>query len=407
MTAMSGRGRIVFGANVREAVRSLAVARQRTVLGVMGIAIGIGSVIAMISVGLIAKLESLKEFETLGTDLLVVETLRSGQEKEPPGIPLSLAEGLAAAVPSIVRASPRLHSSKPFVFAGRPVAGSGQINGVSASFAEILGLELEQGRFISDLDDSSHHCVVGAGIAGAMRRAGAAQVVGASIKLGKHRYTVVGVLRDTPQREALTLDIDVNRSVFIPVWNALRAFDDRRLRTVAAQLRPGVHHTLATEQIASYFDRRKKGLKISVESATQLIEQTEKQMQLLTLLLGMIGSISLIVGGMGIMNIMVASIAERKKEIGLRRAVGAHRSDIQSQFLIEAVILCLLGGVVGIVAGVGGTWAVCRFAEWEFFVSWASVALGIGVASAVGVFFGFQPAWQAARLDPINALHAE
>ena len=406
MTAMLGRGRVIFGANVREAMRSLVVARLRTVLGVTGIAIGIGSVIAMISVGLIAKSESLKEFESLGTDLLVIETVRSGAEKKAPEIPLSLAEGLAAEVPSIVRASPRLNSSKPFAFAGRSV-GRGQINGVASSFADILRLKLEEGRFISDLDGRSHHCVVGAGIAGAMRRAGAAQIVGASIKLGKHRYTVVGVLSDTPRRDALTLDIDVNRSVFVPVRHALRVFEERGLRSVAAQLRPGVHHTLATEQIASYFDRRKKGLKVSVESAIQLIEQMEKQMQLLTLLLGTIGSISLIVGGMGIMNIMVASIAERTKEIGLRRAVGAHRSDIQNQFLIEAVILCLLGGVVGIVVGVGGTWAVCRFAEWEFFISWNSVALGIGVASAVGVFFGFQPAWQAARLDPINALRAE
>ena len=406
MRSMFGRGKAVLRANVREAIRSLVAAKQRTVLGVVGIVIGIGSIIALISVGLIARSESLKEFETLGTDLLVIETVRSASEKEAGAIPLSLAVGLAADVPSIVRASPRLRSSKPLVFAGKPV-GRGQINGVTSSFADLLRLELEEGRFISDLDDRSYHCVVGARIAGAMRRAGAAQVVGAPIKLGKYRYTVVGVLSDTPQRNALSLNIDVNRSVFIPVRNALRVFEVRRLRTVAAQSRPDVHYTVATEQIASYFDRRKKGLRISVGSATQLIEQMEKQTQLLTLLLGTIGSVSLIVGGIGIMNIMIASIAERKGEIGLRRALGAHRSDIQSQFLIEAVILCLLGGVLGIVVGLGGTYAVCWFTEWEFSVSWISVGLGIGVASAAGVFFGFQPAYQAARLDPITALHAE
>lgn len=403
---MFGRGRIILGANVREAVRSLVMARLRTVLGVSGIAVGIGSVIVMISVGLIAKSESIKEFETLGTDLLVIETVRSPPERAAPTIPLSLTEGIADHVPSVTRASPHLRSSKPFVFAGKPV-GSGQIIGVASSFADILRLEVQEGRFISDLDERNYHCVVGAGIAGAMRRAGAAQVVGASIKLGKHRYTVVGVLSDTPRRNALSLDVDANRSVFIPVRNAMRVFEDRGLRTVAAQLHPDAYHTLAAEQIASYFDRRKKGLRLSVESATQLIEQMEKQMQLLTLLLGTIGSVSLIVGGMGIMNMMIASIAERRKEIGLRRALGAHRSDIQSQFLIEALILCLLGGALGIVAGVGGTWAVCRITGWDFYVSWIPIWLGIGVASAVGVFFGFQPAWQAARLDPIAALHAE
>lgn len=406
MRVMFGRRRAIFRANVREAVRSLATARQRTVLGILGIVIGIGSIIAMISAGLIAKSESLKQFEALGTDLVVIETLRSPSQRAAGGIPLSLAAKLAADLPNVALASPRLSTTKPFTFAGRPV-GRGQVNGVMSSFADIVRLEVGEGRFVSDLDGRSFHCVVGAEIAEAMRRAGATRVIGASIRLGKHRYTVVGVLNDTPERNALSLNIAANRSVFVPVRNALRIFSDRRIRAIVAQSRPGVHHTVATERILSYFDRNTRGLKLSVESATQLIGQMEKQMQLLTLLLGTIGSISLIVGGIGIMNIMIASVAERKKEIGLRRALGARRGDIQSQFLVESVILCLLGGVLGTVVGVGSTWAVCRFAEWEFVVSWLAIGLGIGVASAAGVFFGFQPAFQAARLNPITALYAE
>ena len=400
------RARVIFGANVREALRSLALAKQRTALGVIGIVIGIGSVIAMISVGLIAKSESLKEFEALGTDVLVIETIRSSSGADAGRFPVRDVMRLAADVPSLVQASPRLKSSRKYSFAGRRI-GSGEVHGVTSSFAGIVKLELDEGRFVSDLDGHSFYCTVGADVAEAMRKAGATRVVGETIKLGRHRYTVVGVLASTPERDALSLNMSVNRSFFVPVWNAKRVFSERGIRQVVARSHPDVHYTVATDQIISHFKRGGRRLAVSVDSATQLIEQMEKQMQLLSLLLGTIGSISLIVGGIGIMNIMMASIAERKKEIGLRRALGAHRRDIQSQFLIETVILCLLGGVLGTVVGVGGTYAVCHFVEWDFFVSWSSVALGIGVSSAVGIFFGFQPAYQAARLDPIAALHSE
>ena len=120
-----------------------------------------------------------------------------------------------------------------------------------------------------------------------------------------------------------------------------------------------------------------------------------------------VGSISLVVGGIGIMNIMLVSVAERRREIAIRRALGARRRDIQSQFLIESVILTLAGGLLGILLGLVATWAICRFTGWEFLISGMSVASGLGTAAAAGLFFGFQPARQAARLDPIAGLQAE
>ena len=133
----------------------------------------------------------------------------------------------------------------------------------------------------------------------------------------------------------------------------------------------------------------------------------ESQLGLMTLLLGAVGSISLIVGGIGVMNIMLISVAERRREIGIRRALGATRGDIQGQFLIEAMILTLGGGLAGVIVGTGATYGVCRFTGWEFFLSPTSIAAGIGVSVVVGVFFGFQPAYQASRLDPIVALQGE
>ena len=125
---------------------------------------------------------------------------------------------------------------------------------------------------------------------------------------------------------------------------------------------------------------------------------------MMTLLLGAVGSISLTVGGIGVMNVMLMSVAERRREIGVRRALGANRGDIRTQFLIESVVLALVGGVVGLALGFGVTWGICRYTGWEFFVSAVSVGVGFGVSTAVGVFFGLQPAHRAARLDPIVAL---
>jgi putative ABC transport system permease protein len=133
----------------------------------------------------------------------------------------------------------------------------------------------------------------------------------------------------------------------------------------------------------------------------------EKQMQLFTLLLGAIGSISLVVGGVGVMNVMLVSVTERKKEIGIRRALGAKRSDIQNQFLVEAMILSMLGGAIGIVIGIGVSYVLSIVNNWEYMISYMAILLGVGVSSSVGIFFGYYPAYQAARLDPITALRSD
>lgn len=130
-------------------------------------------------------------------------------------------------------------------------------------------------------------------------------------------------------------------------------------------------------------------------------------MQLFTLLLGAIGSISLVVGGIGVMNVMLVSVTERTREIGIRRALGAKQGDILLQFLIESVLLCIIGGLMGVGGGVGASWIIAHYAHWQFSVSYEAMALGVGVAAAVGVFFGIYPARQAARLNPILALRSE
>ena len=244
-------------------------------------------------------------------------------------------------------------------------------------------------------------------LASAMRRGGAREVVGDILEIDERLFTVVGVLADTPETYALPFQLQANNSVFVPITTVRRVDPSIEIGLIVARAAANVHHADAVRDVQAYFGGRTRGLALRVTSAEQLIEQMESQLGLMTLLLGAVGSISLIVGGIGVMNIMLISVAERRREIGIRRALGATRGDIQGQFLIEAMILTLCGGLAGIVVGTWATYGVCRFTGWESFLSPTSIIIGVGVSFVVGVFFGFQPAYQASRLDPIVALQGE
>lgn len=306
-------------------------------------------------------------------------------------------------MPSIVAAAPWIRTNGQFSHAGKPI-GDGPVLGVGASFAGLNKLRLASGRFISDLDFRRHYCVVGAGVARAMRRAGVEQVVGEPIKLMGRVFTVVGEEQPVAAQGLRTYNAD--RAVYLPITTAQRIFDDPEIRDVIARMRPDADHVAAAAAVRAHFRSQSPDLDVQVQSAQQLIEQMQRQSRLFTLLLGAVGAISLIVGGVGVMNVMLSSVTERRREIGIRRALGARRRDIQNQFLTESVILSLVGGVAGIALGTGASYGICSVTGWPFLVSPLAIVFGFGMASGVGVFFGFLPAYQAARLDPINALRA-
>ena len=332
---------MLLKANSKEAIGSLYAAKQRSLLALIGIVIGIGSVIAMISISLIAKAEALRQFQELGTEIVNIyaRPARTGPSSGGSGKILRVADamGLAEGTPSIDAGAPWIQRSGKFHYAGRRV-GEGDLLGVGAAFADLNKLRLDEGRFISDLDARRDWCVIGAQIAQAMRGVGARQIVGERIKLDGQRYTIVGVLRHTERGQR---PFDPNRTAFVPINKAQRLFGQPEIRRIVARMHPGIHYTVADREVKAYLHRKARGLRVTVDSARQLIEQVQKQAQLFTLLLGAVGSISLIVGGIGVMNVMLVSVTERRREIGVRRALGARRRDIQSQFLIEAVILSL------------------------------------------------------------------
>ena len=386
-----------FRANLREAGSSLAATAVRSTLALIGIAVGIGAVIAMVSIGEIVKAESLRQFRALGTDIV---TIRRAYRDPVHQLARSDVTGLPEGVSLVAAAAPWTSDYAEFMYAGAPVA-RGQVLGVTASFAPLHRLAIADGRFISDLDRDRAFCVLGDEVGRAVRAAGARQAVGAAVRIHERLCTVIGVLGVNPSSAQ---SAGTDDAVLLPIGTTMRI--GQQIDQAIARLRPGADAAAAVREVTAYFRRVAPGVALEVVSARQLIEQMQRQARMFTLVFGAIGSIALLVGGIGVMNVMLMAVTERRTEIGLRRALGARRGDIVAQFLTESAVLCLIGGAAGIVLGAAGAWGISRFAGWSFFVSETAVLVGVGVSTAVGIFFGLYPARQAARLDPIAALRA-
>lgn len=392
---------MIFKANIKEALRSLLTAKQRTILALIGIIIGIGSVIGMVSIGSIVQMEALKQFRDMGIDIITV--MKDYDSKGTAGtFSLPLILDLKGQSRTVLEVAPYMTSGAQFSYAGKETYI--EMMGVTAAFFDLNKLSIQEGRFISDLDEQRFFCVIGAEIAKFFMKLGFENPIGKLFTFGGRIYTVVGVLKAISEGGGMRPG-NINMSVITHITTASRAFERGEINSFMARV--GVQNTAEIKsEIQSYFSKKAKGLRVRVRTAEELIEQMQKQMRLFTLLLGAIGSIALIVGGIGVMNVMLISVSERRKEIGMRRALGAQRSDIQGQFIIESVTLCLVGGFIGIVLGIGVSYAFSHFVKWGFMVSKSAIILGVCVSTAVGIFFGFYPARSAARLDPIAALRS-
>ena len=401
------RGLSVFGASIREAGDSLRKAKLRTALGVIGIMIGISSVITMISLGKIAKNQAINEFEALGTDMVVIrESFNLARSSNTRLLKLEDALMLQHQVAEISRAATRILNHGDFQYSGRKI-GNGDIQGITESFADLGQFVLASGRFVSDLDVERYYAAIGSDIADSMREAGVFDIVGENIEISGIVFTIVGVLDRLEESYRLPVSFNANNSVFIPITTSARLFGNLEIDTVIARADDGMHHETVTESIETYFRGRSPNISLDIITAKELIAQMEAQAEIYTLLLASIGSISLIVGGIGIMNIMLVSVVERRREIGIRRALGARRRDIQVQFLVESILQTVTGGAMGVLLGMAVTYAICRFTGWDFSISMISIISGVGSAIMMGLVFGIQPANQAARLDPIIALQTE
>jgi putative ABC transport system permease protein len=389
--------------NLKEALRSLTASRQRSILALIGIVIGIGSVIAMVSVGTIVQNEALRQFQEMGTDILTIRKEHAKGGRGGGGIALRDALDVTTSCSDISAVAPYTSTYAAMSFEGNRETIPGL--GATASFRDIFKVDVAEGRFITDLDKNMAFCVIGRKVRDMLARYGVVDPVGREIIFNDRFFTIIGVAEEVPMGGMRPYEI--NEGIIIPITTAMRFPKRPEIQTMTARIAPGGDRITAQEQLIRFFKSRDRRLKLRITSAEELIERMQKQMQMFTLLLGAIGSISLIVGGVGVMNVMLVSVSERRKEIGIRRALGAQQQDIQGQFLMESLILSLLGGVIGIVVGVGASYAISHFSDWQFILSTSAIFLGVGVSAAVGVFFGYYPARQAARLNPIDALRSE
>lgn len=387
--------------NAVPALRSVRRARQRTGLAVAGIAVGVGAVLTMLSVGRMAREQALGQLRGINADVLA---LRLQIPTEGPGASAGLrAEdivGLPGACRHVTAAVPLLQPRVDVTSGGVPL--DGVVTGIDPSFGLVERVGMREGRRLSSWDRRAAFCVVGGRVAAQLAQMSNAPIVGRRLWLAGASVTIAGVLKPGPSVGPLR----TNDGIFVPIAYLRSLLPATATTTLLARLRPGASAEATFGEILAALRRRGYEFPAEATSAEQILEGTARDLRALSLLLSVIGSISLIGGGAGVMNAMLASARERRGEIGVRRALGAHRADVTVQFLLESQVIALVGGLLGLLLGVLGTIAIARATGWPFIVSWGGVVLSLVVAHGVGALFGTYPALQAARTEPAVALRS-
>ncbi|UCD47296.1 MAG: ABC transporter permease [Deltaproteobacteria bacterium] len=399
------------------AYRSLRANRMRSILTMLGMVIGVSAVIVMVAIGAGANERIAAQISSIGSNLLLVLPgsttaggLRSGFGSAPT-LTMADAKAIGRELPAVRFAAPSVRSTSPVVYGNQN--WSTLVQGVTPEYFEIREYRLAEGRYFTadEMDASSKVAVVGKTVI--RNLFGEESPVGAIFRIKRVPFTVIGVLEEKGQSLQGQDQDDIIIAPITTVQNKL--FGSEHPGSVGVIIAQAVDRESIEEaerEVVSLLRQRHRigsGQEddFSVRNLSEMLAVAEASTRVMSLLLGAIASVSLLVGGIGIMNIMLVSVTERTREIGIRLAVGARERDILVQFLIEAVSLSAAGGVVGILLGVGGSMLISRFAGWSTIVDPGAVLLAFGFSAAVGIFFGFYPARKASRLDPIEALRHE
>jgi putative ABC transport system permease protein len=403
----------------RIAMRALRANKLRSILTMLGIIIGVGAVIAMIAVGAGAQARVAEQIRSLGSNLIIVlpGSVTSGGVRLGFGTRPSITQDDAAAIAREIAA---VHSVAPSVRGGGQVVfgntnWSTSIQGTTPWYEEARQWPVVAGRWFNEDDLEGATKVVLVGQTVAANVFGDSDPIGQVVRVKEVPLTVIGVLDRKGQS---SWGQDQDDVVLIPITTAnKRVLGPTQplptsVNAISVRVRDGEHMKGVEQQIKDLLRARHRlqtwqDDDFWVRNLSEMLQAEEESSRILTLLLAAIASVSLLVGGIGIMNIMLVSVTERTREIGLRMAVGARGRDILTQFLVEAVTLSLIGGAVGIALGVGGSYAIAYLAQWRTLISSQAILLAFAFAAGVGVFFGFYPARKAAGLNPIEALRYE
>lgn len=393
------------------ALKSLFRNKTRSILTMIGIIIGVSAVILLVSIGQGLQKYITDQFEQLGANLVLVVPGRVGRDG---------GNALSGGPPNFNVTKLTIKDGDEIAKLGGPIDAVGvgienqgtveykgkskytTIGGMSATYMKIRNLTVSKGRALTPNDDRSGRNVVILGESVIEKLFGAGEVLGREVTIGGQKFQVVGVLSKIGSGG---FGVDINNFAIIPVTSAQKVYGTKTVMVIGVKVKnkddiPQVINTVKRHLSKKYDDND-----FSVVDQSSLVDSINQILGVVTVALGGIAAISLVVGGVGIMNIMLVSVTERTREIGLRKAVGAKPSDILYQFLIEAVVLSLTGGAIGVLIGALGSWGLSKFVSTS--ISPWSVILAFGVSALVGIIFGVAPAARASKLNPIEALKYE
>lgn len=394
-------------AYIREGVLNLISSKLRSVLALLGILVGTASVVAMVLGGELATNEALKQFKTLGTDLLAVTILDSPSEEKnaapKDNLSITQANQLITADKAILDVAPYVQIFDTIRYNGSNLGGT--TLGVTDAFERIVHIEIDQGRFISNLDGTQFYCVIGQGLYQKIKQITYMNPVGQQLEVGNSIFTIIGVAK--PWTESSFVYANIDNAVMIPILTSGMLSKYSAINNIILKLSSNADIDTVKNNVTQYITQNVGEKRLFIRSAKELIAKMAKQSEILTIFLGLIGGVSLLVGGIGVMNIMLVSVVERRREIGIRLAVGAKRADIRALFLAEAVMLSFFGGMLGVMIGMLIAYIIALFSHWQFTLFLLPPLIGFTVSAITGVFFGFYPAYKASQLDPIQALRSE
>lgn len=387
--------------NIKQAFNNIQHHVLRSFLTLLGVLVGTAAVVALLTGSELATENALNQFKKLGVDLIGVSFSEQHADENHTQENLNIAQIEQLRSQDILQISPYTMHYSPLVYNANNTNGS--IIGVTEEIQKVLKFNAGDGRFISNLDNRSLYCVLGNQLAKQLSYH-TENLIGEQIRINSLYFTVIGVLEETDRN--LFLMTDPNEAVFIPLNTSLQVYKNAQINHVIFKINSEKKVSDMQETIQQYFETIKPHIQLSFRSPETIVENMQNQNHIFKILLGFIGCISLIVGGIGVMNIMLVSVTERKREIGIRMAVGASQQDILYLFLAESAILTLLGGIAGILIGEFVALITAKISHWPFHFVTTPVLIGFLVSLLVGIFFGYYPAFKASQSDPIEILRA-